>query len=186
MTRHRPYNPCQLGSERDNHNVGAKPGYAVGLSCHGSPIAMTDWGLCRAARRQIETEAGSVEGGIVVRTKAAAVSFDNGPTDGQTHAQASIFGREELVEKTREMFRIDARAAVLDGAAHRPRVRKHCSDGDAALRRRKLRHRLDCIDGQVDNDLLKLNSVSRNLRALGRKIKGHDDPFGLQLMTQEA
>src|SRR5215472_11946694 len=128
--------------------------------------ALAAVGLCCAARRQIETKARPAEGGLVVRTKAAAVSFDNRPTDGQTHAQAGIFGREELVEKTREMFRIDARAAVLDGAAHRPRVREHCSDGDTAPGRRKLRHCLDCIDGQVDNDLLELNAVSRDLREL--------------------
>ena len=44
---------------------------------------------------------------------------------------------------------------------------------------------MDCIDGQVDNDLFELNAVPRDLRELGDEIKGHDDPFGLQLMAQE-
>jgi hypothetical protein len=73
------------------------------------------------AREQIKTETGAAQSRIVIRTNATAMSFENGLTDGQTHPHAGIFGCEKAIEKTREMLRIDARAAVLDAAAHRLR-----------------------------------------------------------------
>ena len=85
-------------------------------------MVTSDAELLYAAREQIKTETGPAEGGIVARANAAAMSFNNGLTDGQTYAHAAVFGREEAIEKTREMLRIDTRAAVLDAAAHRHRV----------------------------------------------------------------
>jgi hypothetical protein len=69
--------------------------------------------LC-TGRAQINTETGPAQGGIIVRTNAAAMSFDNRLTDGQTHAHSGVFGREEAIEKKREMLRINTWAAVLE------------------------------------------------------------------------
>src|SRR5262245_46839183 len=79
-------------------------------------------GLFGAAREQIKAETGPAQGGIVVRTNAPAMCFDNGPTDGQTHTHAGVFGREEAIEKAREMLRINTRAAVFDAAAYPVRI----------------------------------------------------------------
>ena len=52
-------------------------------------------GLLSATRRQIKTEVSPAQRGTVARSNAAPVGFDNGLTDGQTHAHAGVFGREE-------------------------------------------------------------------------------------------
>jgi hypothetical protein len=41
------------------------------------------------------------------------MGFDDGLANCQTYAHAGVFGREEAIKKTREMLRIDTRAAVL-------------------------------------------------------------------------
>ena len=149
-------------------------------------MAPTDGELFCPARQKIDAEAGPSKGGIVVGTNAAAMSFDDGLTDRQAHPHAGVFGREEPVEKTGEMFRIDARAAVLDGAAHRLRIQKQGPDGDAAVRGCNLRHRLDGIEDQIDDDLRELDAVSHDLGQLIRELEGDSDLFQQQLMAQEA
>ena len=76
-------------------------------------------GLSCTRREQIKSDARAAQRGIVVRANAAAMSFDDRPTHRQTHAHAAVFGREEAIEKTRAMLRIDTRPAVLDAAGHR-------------------------------------------------------------------
>jgi hypothetical protein len=117
---------------------------------------------------QAKTETGSAQGRIIVRTNTAAMSFDDRLTYSQTHAHSGVFGRKEAIEKTREVLGINTRAAVLDAAVHPLRVREHSSERNYAARWRNLRHRLDRVHGQVDDDLLELSAVPDNLGKLRR------------------
>jgi hypothetical protein len=117
---------------------------------------------------QAKTEPGSAQGGIIVRTKTAAVRFDDRLTYSQAHTHSGVFGRKEAIEKTREMLGINTRAAILDAAVHPLRAREHSSERNSAVRWRNLRHRLDRIHGQVDDDLLELSAVPDYLGKLPR------------------
>ena len=50
----------------------------------------------------------------------------------------------------------------------------------------QLRHRLDSVDGEVDDHLLELSAVSEDLRKFRREIDRNADPLELQLMAEEA
>jgi hypothetical protein len=123
---------------------------------------------------------------VAVGTNAAAMCFDSGATDCQAQAQAGVLGREEAIEKTREMLRANTRTAVLDSAAHDVRVLEHRSDGNAVIGSLKLRCCLKRIDDQIDNHLLELSAVAGVLWKPTCHIEGHDDSLQLQLMTKEA
>src|ERR1700760_1206290 len=120
---------CGLGASAHERtgsvNCSAAP-FGIFADAHNRPprssttakISYLDMTGGLTARGQIKTEAGPTQGGIVARANAAAVGFDNGLANCQTQAHTAVFGREEGIEDTGELIRIDTQAAVLDAAAY--------------------------------------------------------------------
>src|SRR5205807_1772180 len=77
------------------------------------------WAPIVRTREQVKTESGSAQDRIVARPNASPMGFDDRPANCQTYTHAAGFGREEAFKNTREMRRINTRAAVLDATAHR-------------------------------------------------------------------
>src|SRR4029077_15948501 len=101
---------------------------AVALThCMASAFRKALWlgnlGLFCLERVQIKTETRPTQGGIVVGANTAAMCFDNGSTDRQTQTHAGVFGREEVIKQMRQVYRINPRTAIFNGATHSPRVR---------------------------------------------------------------
>src|SRR5580704_5200051 len=136
-------------------------------------------------RRQAETESGSAQGGIVVRSNGTAMPFDYRSADRQAHAHTGILRGEETFKQTGEMCRINSRAAVVNAAAHCPRIRQYCSNKNPPTLGSRLRHRLNRIDGEVDDHLLELGAVAVNLRERRFQIERDRDTFRLELMAEE-
>ena len=111
--------------------------------------------------RQGKTKSGPAQGRIVVRSNVTLMGFYNGPADRQAHAHTRIFCCEETFKKTGKIPWINSGPTILNRAAHRIRVRQHGSNKDLAAT--GLRHRLDGVDCEIHNHLLKLDAVANNL-----------------------
>ncbi len=75
----------------------------------------------KAAQRQQETKASSPEYGIVIRSKLAAVGFDDGLAHKQAHPHAGFLGREKTAEELPQIMRINTRPAILKRTRY-PRI----------------------------------------------------------------
>ena len=100
---------------------------------------------------------------------AAAMRFDDGPADRQSHAHAGLLGREKAFEQPAGMFGGDAGTVVLHGAAQGRGVLCGGGDDDPAMVASRLRHRLHGVDGQIDDHLLELGAVAEARVQLPRR-----------------
>ena len=68
-------------------------------------------------RGQCEAETSAAMGRFVVGSNVSTMRFNDGTRNAQAQSHARVLGREETVEELIEMLRLDAGAAVFEGAA---------------------------------------------------------------------
>src|SRR5262249_23644081 len=103
-----------------------------------------------------------------------AMSFHRCFADRKSHAHAAVLCRKEGLEQVRNVLRRDARTGILDGyseAAVLGMAGAHRESARSVL----FRHGLTGIDHEIDEDLLKLNTIASNQGQLRLGLDGKDD-----------
>src|SRR5215475_2057974 len=86
--------------------------------------------------------------GVVLRQKTPAMSLDDGPADGQPHAEPVALGGVKRLKDLVEILTTYARAAVAHHDAHHGRP-VHCRPhADLALIRRTILHGFESVEQQ--------------------------------------
>src|SRR3954464_707481 len=93
----------------------------------------------------------------VLSTYTPVVSFDDRLHDRQTQAQAVRLCGEERLEQMLTNIFCQSDPVVTDGNLDFP-IASHRADVDARMRRR--RRRIECVQGEIEHDLLKLNRIA--------------------------
>ena len=69
--------------------------------------------------RQFKNEPRAAQCGLVVRSNASIVRFNDRLGDRKTQAHAGFLGRKEAIEQMWQMLRLDAGATILNDATYR-------------------------------------------------------------------
>ncbi len=114
---------------------------------------------------------------VAAGPQPSSVSLSDGTADRQPHPQAIPLGREEGIEKPLEVRRRpDTRVLYADeDAGGGFPLATHARDDQPARARRHLRHRLDPVHDQVQDELLQPDPVSPHReQILGQSLLDHD------------
>src|SRR5262245_59249744 len=120
-------------------------------------------------RRQREAKLGAaafdIRGG-----NHAAMGFNDRSRNRQPHSQSSRLGREELFEETLAHVLGYADAMIAYGGFNLSGgIRSGC-DHHNALGRRHITHGIECIDEEIEQNLLDLDRISGKRRQAGAKL----------------
>src|SRR6185369_6077096 len=100
---------------------------------------------------------------VVISAQLAAMPLDDGATDGESHPQSVGLGRVEWLKDLRPTVVAEAHARVDDLDDH-PTLRRVALnprfDLDHLTTFGRHLHCLQCVDEQIDDDLLELNEVA--------------------------
>src|SRR5712671_1378585 len=116
--------------------------------------------------------------------KPTIMGFDNRATNRQPHSHSPAFRRNERVEDTLDIFRIDTSSGVL----HRDHYTGFTRFGFHSQHSWSISHGIHCfgcIHDQVENDLLQLNTIAGYLRDGGKKFGVNRNLVTVQLISQE-
>jgi hypothetical protein len=142
-------------------------------------------GLLVRPRRQGEAESRATVGRFIVGSNVSTMRFDDGARNGQAQSQAGDLGREKTVKEVIEMLRLDAGAAVFESAAQGGRIEECGLNNKRPARSSDLRHRLDRVDRQVDEHLLKLRAVSEHFRCRRIGVMRDYQPMCLNFVPEK-
>jgi hypothetical protein len=130
-------------------------------ACVDLAVAKSPPSRALANRRQTKLESGTVPG-IAGCPQLSCVIFDDRAADQQSHAVG--LRREERLEQPICIGRIDARAAVLHRDHRMFIVIPMGLDQQVTWVVADVGHRLDTVDDQIDEYLLKLNPIAEHGR----------------------
>ena len=99
--------------------------------------------------------------GVLSGPEVAAVGLYECTVDGEAHAEAGILCREKGLEESFEESVVGSFAVVPDADGDRLIALGSC-DLDAPLLCRCFMHRVDGVDHEIHDHLLKLNTVAEN------------------------
>src|SRR6202140_4324580 len=87
------------------------------------------------------------------------MGIDDGPADRQPHPHSAGLRCVESLENALDMLRIDARPGIANRDEGAMRLRLLGADQQLSRPRLDRAHCLDCVQHQVQNDLLQLNTI---------------------------
>src|SRR6267143_111938 len=134
----------------------------------------SSWGLCvrRDRGRQGELKSCAARR-IVGSPQAAAVRFNNGAADPQSHARAVSLGGKERIEDLVCLLRWNPHARIADRDQHLTILTALRLDVELA-RHLHILHRVDAVHHEVHQHLLQLHAISHDLREVCSEFRPHE------------
>src|SRR5712664_246149 len=121
---------------------------------------------------QGETKACAARG-VVGSPQAAAVRFNNGPADPESHARAVSLGSKERIKDLVRLLRWQPHTAIADRDQHLTILIALRLNGELA-RPTHILHRIDAVHHQVHQHLLQLHAISHDLREVCSEFCPHE------------
>jgi hypothetical protein len=113
--------------------------------------------VSRAGQRELKYGASRF---IRIRPQPPPMGIDDGPADRQPHPHAAGFRGVERFENAIDMLRIDARTGIANRDENAISLGFLGTDQQLSRPRLDRTHCFDCVEHQVQDDLLQLNTVS--------------------------
>src|SRR6202045_775579 len=109
---------------------------------------------------------------VVGSPQAAAMRFNDGAADGQSHTDPmKLRGKEGIEDLVRLYWQ--PHAGIADGHHKLPLFRSLRLDGELA-RPIQVLHRIDAVTDEVHHDLLQLHAISHDLGKICRQLRRTD------------
>ena len=109
------------------------------------------------------------------------MSLDDRAADRQPDAHAAALGRVEGIKELVHSLPVDARAGIPHGHAHAIAVLPFGSDQQVPRAVVDADHRVRGVAKQVQEDLLKLDTIANERREIISELRLNDDAVSLKL-----
>ena len=113
------------------------------------------------------------------------MSFDDGATDGESDPHPVMFGRVEGVKQLVHDLRVDSDAGIPHGQAQAIAVHLFCFDQQLTRAIVHVNHRVRGVAEQVEDDLLELDTVAREVREIVGELRLKHDAVSLKFTPRQ-
>src|SRR3984893_15725201 len=113
------------------------------------------------------------------------MTLDNGSTDGKADSHTATLSGIERLEEPARSLRLETRPRILHGQAHTIILVSFGSDHQLPRTIVDAAHRVQGVPEQVQDDLLKLDTIACDRRKAVGKFRSQHHPASLELAQRQ-
>src|ERR1700730_5443830 len=113
------------------------------------------------------------------------MTLDNGSTDGKTDPHTATLSGIECFEEPARSLRLKTHPRILHGQAHTITFVSFGSDHQLPQTLVDAAHRVQGVPEQVQDDLLKLDTIACDRRKVVGKLRSQNHPASLELAQRQ-